>query len=295
MKEACSGLWLPYRRCAMTKRLGIITGRFGRVALLDMKTSLTVHAHGFCHVVAKITGPDQTFRVEGVPLPLREDTAVAVNSWQEHSYSHRAGEARSVFLALYLEPRWLAETDRLFSGCGRRALFDRHCVTIGPESAFWRKQLVSMIEHGIDDGALIEQAIVRLTWSIGRRAANHDTRRASAPDFRVRRAMHEMRQFLSRPYDYDALAATVGLSRSRFNVLFKGTIGVAPAVYGNAIRVEASISALAQQHTSIGRVADDLGFSASSNFCRFFQGHTGLAPREYRRATTQILMSDSDI
>jgi AraC-like DNA-binding protein len=35
-------------------------------------------------------------------------------------------------------------------------------------------------------------------------------------------------------------------------------------------------------------LADDLGFSAHSNFTRFFQQHTGIAPRQFRRALAQV-------
>jgi AraC family transcriptional regulator len=70
----------------VTKALSILSGAFGRVALLDMDTSLVDHAHHHCHVIMKASGPDQDFMVEGQAYPIREDTAVAVNTWQEHEY-----------------------------------------------------------------------------------------------------------------------------------------------------------------------------------------------------------------
>ncbi len=67
----------------MTKALSILQGRFGRVALLDMDTSLVDHAHPHYHLIFKASGPDQSFVVEGQTVPLRSDTLVAVNSWQQ--------------------------------------------------------------------------------------------------------------------------------------------------------------------------------------------------------------------
>ncbi|MFG1359675.1 AraC family transcriptional regulator [Xanthobacter pseudotagetidis] len=272
----------------MTQALGILSGRFGRVALLDMDTSLTVHAHGHCHLVFKVSGPDQLFTVEGAALPLRADTAVAVNSWQEHSYAHATGGERTVFLALYLETDWLADADRLFSLCGRPAFFGAPGVHVGPEAEFWRDRLMEMVEAGAEDACAVEEAIVQLSWAVGRSAASREPRPARAPDFRIRRAMRTMHERIGQPYAYDTLAASAGLSRSRFNALFRESTGVTPAVYGNALRVEASVAALGTRSTSISTVADDLGFSAPSNFCRFFQQHTGLVPRDFRRAVAMV-------
>jgi len=88
----------------VTKALSILRGRFGRVALLDMDTSLVDHAHPHFHLIFKASGPDQNFVVEGQPVPLRNDMLVAVNSWQQHAYVHGGGAERTLFLALYIEP-----------------------------------------------------------------------------------------------------------------------------------------------------------------------------------------------
>src|SRR3954469_6410958 len=101
----------------VTKALSILSGAFGRVALLDMDTSLVNHAHHHCHLIMKASGPDQDFTVEGQAFPVRDDTAVAVNTWQEHEYIPRPRRDRTLFLALYIEPAWLTEADPSFSSC----------------------------------------------------------------------------------------------------------------------------------------------------------------------------------
>jgi AraC-like DNA-binding protein len=63
---------------------------------------------------------------------------------------------------------------------------------------------------------------------------------------------------------------------------------VSPGVYADAIRVEAAVRALSEQREPISDLADDLGFSAPSNFTRFFQQHAGIAPRQFRRALAQV-------
>ena len=47
----------------MTEALSILRGGFGRLALLDMDTSLVDHAHPHCHLIFKASGPDQDFVV----------------------------------------------------------------------------------------------------------------------------------------------------------------------------------------------------------------------------------------
>ena len=84
----------------MTRALSILQGRFGRVALLDMDTSLVDHAHPHYHLIFKASGPDQSFVVEGQTVPLRSDTLVAVNSWQQHAYEPSRSAERTLFLAL---------------------------------------------------------------------------------------------------------------------------------------------------------------------------------------------------
>src|ERR1700721_665446 len=115
---------------AVTRALSILRGRFGRVALLDMDTSLVDHAHPHYHLIFKASGPDQNFVVEGQAVPLRGDTLVAVNSWQQHEYVHRQGTERTLFLALYIEPGWLAEADRSFVNCAEPGFFPRAGIAI---------------------------------------------------------------------------------------------------------------------------------------------------------------------
>ena len=107
-------------------------------------------------------------------------------------------------------------------------------------------------------------------------------------DYRIRRAVRAMRETAHEPYDFDRLAELAGLSRPRFNQLFRQCTGVSPAVYGNVLRVEAAVTALAEPRITVAAVSDELGFSAQSNFTRFFQQHTGVLPSEFRRVVANL-------
>ena len=86
---------------------------FGRVALLDMDAPLIGHAHHHCHILIKAGGADSAFNVRGERAPLTDESAVLVNAWEHHAYEHDAPPGqRTLILALYIEPSWLAELQR---------------------------------------------------------------------------------------------------------------------------------------------------------------------------------------
>ena len=82
----------------------------------------------------------------------------------------------------------------------------------------------------------------------------------------------------------DELASQVGLSRSRFYDLFQVCTGFSPRAYLDMLCVETAISRLASTRQKIAEVAAELGFSAQSNFTRFFLNQVGVPPSKYRRA-----------
>ena len=84
----------------------------------------------------------------------------------------------------------------------------------------------------------------------------------------------------------DELASQVGLSRSRFYDLFQLCTGFSPRAYLDMLCVETAISRLSSGQGKISEVSAELGFSAQSNFTRFFLNQVGVPPSEYRRATT---------
>ena len=86
----------------------------------------------------------------------------------------------------------------------------------------------------------------------------------------------------------DDLANQVGLSRSRFYDLFQLCTGRSPRAYLDMLCVETAISRLASGRAKIADVSAELGFSAQSNFTRFFLHQVGIPPSEYRRAAARL-------
>ena len=271
----------------MTQALGIAQGRFGRVALLDMDTSLVGHAHHHCHMLLKVAGSDSSFVVGDRILPMRDDTAVLVNAWERHQYQHSAQAPRTVFLALYIEPSWIAEIDRSFAPFGQAGFFAQNCVAIGPEIRRLGQDLAHCLAAGSEDARPLIGDIV---LSAMHRGAEHPGLPGPARmlDFRIRRALRIMRDDPAAANGLDALAQSVGLSRPHFNHLFRQCTGISPALYNNAIRLEQGVSGLAVQRQTVAAVSDHLGFSAQSNFSRFFSQHTGVTPSSFSRVVNVL-------
>ena len=208
----------------MTRACSIFRGRFGRVALLDMDTSLVEHAHPHCHLIFKVAGPDQEFVVEGKAVPLRRDTVVAVNAWQHHGYNHRLGRDRTLFVAFYIEPDWLAEADRIFLGCARPSFFPHACVAIGAGIERLRTRLVEHMAEGLTDRPdELQQLILDLCLEVSYGFSDWRSCRSPASgaprDFRIGRALRYMRDRAAGPLDLDDVARASGLSRPHLSLI----------------------------------------------------------------------------
>lgn len=265
----------------------ILSGPFGRAALLSLKAPLTTHAHAHCHLIMKLSGPDQFFVVDGRTLPLSNDRAVLVNAWQEHCYTPANVDAPNFYLALYLNPDWLRQCDSIFENCHLPGFFSELSAPISHVARQLAADLRDVLGRADPQSNAASALIAELMAEFSRGGQSEKSVRYPLSDYRIRRAITQMHKSCDVPYDYNGLARLSGLSRSRFNVLFKETVGVGPAIYGNALRLEAAVSALASRLPAHD-VATDLGFSSPGNFSRFFQHHTGVPPARYRKSLQKI-------
>jgi AraC family transcriptional regulator len=104
-------------------------------------------------------------------------------------------------------------------------------------------------------------------------------------DSRIRHALALLRAQPNKELNMDRIATAVGLSRSRFYDLFQLCTGISPRAYLDFLCVETAITRLAAGESRISEVSAELGFSAQSNFTRFFLNQVGVPPSTYRRAS----------
>ena len=107
-------------------------------------------------------------------------------------------------------------------------------------------------------------------------------------------ALALLRAHPNKDVNMNDLASQVGLSRSRFYDLFQLSTGRSPRAYLDMLCVESAISKLSSGSGKIAEVSAELGFSAQSNFTRFFQQQVGIPPSEYRRAAVKPTTDPQD-
>ncbi|TYC61738.1 helix-turn-helix transcriptional regulator [Rhodobacterales bacterium] len=145
-------------------------------------------------------------------------------------------------------------------------------------------ELVSTQSSTNDQLEMIFSSVCRYYsyWSAGRRS-NFDIL-----DYRIRRALVILSDNLTEDVKCGSVANASGLSRPHFFRAFRKHTGLTPKLYFNALRLEKAKSRLIDGQVSIQEIALDLGFSAQSNFTRFFKNHIGVSPNEFRNDITHL-------
>lgn len=102
-----------------------------------------------------------------------------------------------------------------------------------------------------------------------------------------RKRLEDAREYMDLHFkdkDVSERAAEIsGVSRRRFNDLFKSAFGETPNRYVVNARIELAKHLLAGGGVPITDVADLCGYEYFSYFCRAFGAETGLTPSEFRR------------
>ena len=294
----------------MSKALRIFQGKFGRVALLDMDAVLINHAHPHCHVLIKSSGADTFFAVRDQLCPLRDDTAVLINAWEPHSYAHQPGAPPSIILALYIEPRWLADMQKEFTASARPGFFPHSCGELSPRIRRLADRMADELLFNEDAGPAHEELLFDLMIAVIERfsewrslIATWRTTRLPASDYRIRKAVAHMRESLGREsLDPRVRAGSSTSKRWRDPPACRGRTcsGFSKAPWASPRRSTSMCSGwrppsatLPTRSTPSPISPAGSGFAAPSHFTRFFRHNQGVTPTEYRRVVNLIAEAGS--
>ncbi|MDO9637578.1 MAG: helix-turn-helix domain-containing protein [Pseudotabrizicola sp.] len=272
----------------MSSALAVFHGPFGRVCLYGMDRSMVPHAHREGHLIFHVQGPPSQVVVEGRTFPFSAGQAVAISPWQPHYYQTLDHSTPTLALVCYIRPAWFLEASRRSTASLR---FGRVGIEVtDPLARLVYANAHAMLDAEHDD-PFIEERLCALTqgcfdqsWQWTERGAGFVGQDLPMRDFRVRKAMRLFRDQLGEPFDMDAVAREVGLSRPHFFKLFRLQIGVTPNVYLNALRMEHAIERLSAGQAAVAEIGFDLGFSSQASFSRFFIANGVVAPSAYRRS-----------
>lgn len=278
----------------MNRPIRVIDGRFGRLILLEVGAPGTPHAHPEPTILLKHDGADTEYLIGNEPVPLTRGDIAFVNAQEIHADRRRPGSAPTRLLVLHASGQWLNESFPAVFGASGEQAFPRRREEITPRIRQLADTLaVEIVNDQFLSSERLEFMLQELVLSIidtyvARRRTSSLWRGSRFEDSRIRRAIALLRAHPNKDLNMDDVASQVGLSRSRFYDLFQLCTGRSPRAYLDMLCVETAISRLAIGQAKIADVSAELGFSAQSNFTRFFLHQVGIPPSQYRRAVARL-------
>ena len=279
----------------------IFEGRFGRVLLKEAATGEAAHTHAEHQLIFKYDGADRSYDIDGARVTLTRESVLFINARRKHETLANEGANQSRILLMNLSRDWLAQT---FPAVFRDADSGPHPRVLDAITPQIRKVADAMVIDMMNDRFLsanrLEFLVQELILSIidsyfaKRRPSSPMWRGSRFADARIRRAIGLLRARPNKDVNMDDIAMQVGLSRSRFYDLFHMCTGRSPREYLDMLCVETAITRLSTSGTKIGDVSAELGFSAQSNFTRFFLNQVGASPSEYRRVASNATNGEPD-
>jgi AraC-like DNA-binding protein len=256
----------------------ILEGKFGRLVLSDLAAGEAFSAQADPAILMQPGDADLVFLNPGqsytAATPIRVLALHAASGWLSASFPAVFGAGEGPPFDEQREP--ITPRIRRLAGTLAVEVLNDRFVSAERLDFMLQELLLSIVE----------------TYLARRRTASPAWRGSRFEDSRIRRAIALLRARPNKDFNMDELASQVGLSRSRFYDLFQLCTGFSPRAYLDMLCVETAIARLSSGQGKIAEVSAELGFSAQSNFTRFFLNQVGVPPSEYRRAATRGPLED---
>jgi len=276
----------------MARSIRIFEGSFGRLQLVETGAHETPQPTATPQILILQEGAALEVLVDGDAQWLTRDNLLFLNPGAtSQPRSAAAGQTR--LLSFQASGEWLRGSFPAVFDAARppfasgseainpriRQLADTLAVEVLNDQFLSHERLQFMLQELML--SIVESYFVR------RSSGARLWRGSPLADNRIRKALALLRAHPNKEVNMNALASQVGLSRSRFYDLFQLSTGRSPRAYLDMLCIASAISKLSSGHGKIADVSAELGFSAQSNFTRFFQQQVGIPPSEYRRATVK--------
>ena len=282
----------------MARPIRVFDGSFGRLQLIETAAGDPAQSSPVPQIMVKQEGADLDVLVDGEHQGLTRENLLFLNPGAacqavfkpEATAAGPAGRVCAQLLCFHASSDWLrASFPAVFDAGNRpfpssseritariRQLADTLVIEVLNDQFLSHERLEFMLQE-------LTLSIVE-TYLVRRQAGARMWRGSPFADNRIRKALALLRAHPNKEVNMNDLASQVGLSRSRFYDLFHTSTGRSPRAYLDMLCVESAIAKLSSGSAKIAEVSAELGFSAQSNFTRFFQQQVGIPPSEYRRA-----------
>lgn len=102
-------------------------------------------------------------------------------------------------------------------------------------------------------------------------------------DYRIKQTLARIEQDISQPLAIPDLAASVRLSVSYFQHLFKSEVGICAVKYINNLRLEKARGFLETTPLCVKEIRLKVGAGSEAHFLQDFKSKFGVTPKNYRR------------
>ncbi|CAB3770310.1 helix-turn-helix domain-containing protein [Paraburkholderia humisilvae] len=236
--------------------------------------------HDFHQIVLGLDG-SMVMAVNGVERQIDRRSAWLVPAGSRHDY---AGIGENRQLVLDVPAASLAIPERLFDRA-RTVDIDAGLIRLVGQIAASTTGNGHTDDHAATlrrfNWSAAAQLCAALVQDAGRASAGiEDARAAAGLDFA--RIDHWLRAHLAEPLRIADLAAHCGFGLRRFHQLFIEAFGETPHRYLQRLRLDTSITLLADPRRSLTDVALDVGFGDQSAYTHAFTRRFGIAPGQWR-------------
>jgi transcriptional regulator GlxA family with amidase domain len=126
----------------------------------------------------------------------------------------------------------------------------------------------------------VNQALEKLTFDLFFELLGQQSC-AMKMDKRLDVVIDKISTHLEQNFSLAELASLACLSVTQFKKVFKDSLGCSTSAYVNHLRMQKAKALLTHTDLPISLVAEQIGYAASSAFCRKFKAHYGQSPKNF--------------
>lgn len=177
---------------------------------------------------------------------------------------------------------WLVFNGRAFDQWRREGLLDPADAVWRVEPVeFWRQRIAGALTGGSGAAAALVETARLLTLLAEMRVERAGGYDANAREPWLEEACQRLAAGSETP-DWARLAREFGFTYEQFRKKFSAALGLPPARYRLAQRLDRAAVRLRADNAPLKEIADELGFCDEFHFSKLFKRRTGLSPRAYR-------------
>lgn len=272
----------------------VIEGEFGRVVVMEVCGALIAHAHSEIEIGYWLGGGEGNAKINGKIVEYRENTAVAINRYQSHTFEISNKSEVVLVMFMYINEEWF---DMSCHHKGNYILITAPQMYITNEVRIRCWDLAQKIfstniisEREIKNDVIL---IIKKTFDLnGSNIAIIPNISGKRPmDYRLRNALRHMQENITQIDLMRNLSKSVGVSRSRLFEIFQKKMSSSPQQVRNSMYLDFIAEDIINSGDNLSTLARRFGFSTAANFSRFFRSHKGITPSTYRKIMRSHLNS----